>query len=177
MLQRHDGHRTIPCFLNRLTGIHSIVLNLQTCVGHRSDHFLHRFTGIGVPYRHMMITGPFLVFSTGSLELGVTDTQWSQDHSLFTLQADWSWCYRYTLVTGPFLFFLSTGGLEINCCYIYRHVLVTGLIVFSTGSLELVYLTDTQWSQDHSLFSPQVDWNWVLQIHFGYRTIPCFSTG
>ena len=259
-----------------------LVLHLQTCVGHRTDRFLHRLTGIGVThnghrtipcffrrltgigvtdtqwsqdhslfspqvdwnwcYRHTMVTGPFLVFSTGWLEL-VLDTRWSQDHSLFSPQVDWNWCYRHTMVTGPFLVF-STGWLELvlqtqdghrtipcflhrltgvcvtgwlelvlqrhdgqrttpcflhrltgigvtetwwsqdhslfspqadwnSWCYTYKHALVTGLIIFSTGSLDLVYLTDTWWSQDHSLFSPQVDWNWVLQTHSGHRTIPC----
>ena len=205
MLQTY-GHRTIPCFL-------------------------HRLTGIGVTRWWL---GPFLIFSTGWLELvlqthdshktipcfhhrltglGVTDTRWSQEYSLFSPQVDWNWCYRYTLVTGPFLVF-STGWLELvlqihvghrtipcflhrltrvgvtdahwsqdhslfspqadwnslNWCYTYRHALVTGLIVFSTGSLELVYFTDTWWSQDHSLFSPQVHWNWcTLQTCFLHR--------
>ena len=298
VLQRPDGHRTIPCFLHRLTGIHSIGVTLTDmrwsqdrsfspqvdwtwCYRHTmvTGIFLVFCTGwlelvlqwsqdhsLFFPqgdwnwcYRHTMVTGPFLVFSTGWLELVlqthdghrtipcflhrltgicVTDTQWSQDHSLFTLEVDWSWCSRHTMVTGPFLVF-STGWLEfvlqvdwnwcyrdmmvrgpflvfsiqrhdgqrtipcflhrltgigvtetwwsqdhslfspqadwnsLNWCYTYRHALVTGLIIFSTGSLDLVYLTDTWWTQDHSLFSPQVDWNWVLQTHSGHRTIPC----
>ena len=296
VLLRPDGHRTIPCFLHRLTGIHSIGVTLKTCVGHRTDHFLHRFTGLGVTdtwwsqeyslfstqvdwnwcYRHTMVTGPFLVFSAGCLELvlqthnghrtipcflhrlpgigvtdtqwsqeyslflhrltgiGVTDTQWSQDHSLFTLEVDWSWCSRHTMVTGPFLVF-STGWLEfalqVDWNWCYRDMMVRGpFLVFSTGWLELVLqrpdghrtipcflhrltgvcvtgwlelvlqrhdgqrtipcflhrltgigVTETRWSQDHSLFSPQADWNslnWCYTYRHALVTGPIvFSTG
>ena len=197
VLQRHDGHRTIPCFLHRLTGIPGVTLTnmcwsqdwsfspqvhwtwctLQT----RDDHrmipcFLHRLTGIGY-YRHTVVTGPFLVYPAGWLELvlqihvghrtipcflhrltgiGVTETWWSQDQSLLSPQADWN---------------------SLNWCCTYRHALVTGLIVFSTGSLELVYLTDTWLSQDHSLFSPQADWSWCYRYTLVTGPFLVFSTG
>ena len=207
VLQTHNGHRAIPCFLHRLPGIGVT----DTQWSQEYSLFLHRLTGIGV-----------------------TDTQWSQDHSLFTLEVDWSWCSRHTMVTGPFLVF-STGWLEfvlqVDWNWCYRDMMVRGpFLVFSTGWLELVLqrpdghrtipcflhrltgvcvagwlelvlqrhdgqrtipcflhrltgigVTETRWSQDHSLFSPQADWNslnWCYTYRHALVTGPIvFSTG
>ena len=115
--------------------------------------------------------------------VGVTDV-WSQDHSLFSPQVDWNWCY--TMVTGTVHFLHRLTGIGVTDTYDSHktipcfHHRLTGLGV-----------TDTWWSQDHSLFSPQVDWNWCYTmvtgtIHFlhrltgigvthdSHKTIPCF---
>ena len=116
MLQIHVGHRTIPCFLHRLTGIHSIGVTLtdmrwsqdrsfspqvhwnwctlQTHDDHKTiPCFLHRLTAVGV-----------------------TDTHWSQpqDHSLFSPQADCVYicvCFE-TKWSGDFI--CPTGGVLTN---------------------------------------------------------------
>ena len=100
-------------------------------------------------YKHM-VTGPFLFFSTGWLELVLHDGDW--DRSSFSPQVDWNWCYRHTIVTRPFLVF-TTGWLDLVLQTHDGHRNIPCFLHGLTG----IGVTDTRWSQDHSLFSPQAD--------------------